>query len=143
MAEEIPSPSKNVPRAMLLPILFGTVLAWPLGVALLASISDLAAVLETPTGFPLIEIFMQATGSRSVTTLFGVLWFIGMFAAGVALMTASSRTIWSISRDGVLPFSKVWVMVSPRWEVPSHAMVLTAIVTTVSLASLVDAPDCN
>ncbi|USW59241.1 Putative amino acid/polyamine transporter I [Septoria linicola] len=55
---------------------------------------------------------------------------VGLFASGVAIGRATSRTIWAIARDGVLPFSNVWATVSPVWEVPALAMVFTAVVTT-------------
>lgn len=69
MAEEIDNPGKNVPRAMLWPIVIGLFTAFPFTIACMAAISNLDAVLGTTTGLPLVEIYYQGTGSIVATTI--------------------------------------------------------------------------
>ncbi|KAF2169656.1 hypothetical protein M409DRAFT_52174 [Zasmidium cellare ATCC 36951] len=104
LAEEIPSPSRNVPKVIMWPILIGFVVAWPLAVAMMASIYDLEAVLTTPTGFPLIEVLYQGTGgSRAVATVFMALYALALFGCCAANGTTNARILWAISRDGAVP----------------------------------------
>ena len=49
--------------------------------------------------------------------------------------TTSSRTLWAISRDGALPFSSIWMQVSPRFQMPVNAICLSA--TVVCLYGLI------
>jgi choline transport protein len=46
--------------------------------------------------------------------------------------TTASRTLWAVSRDGALPYSSVWMRVSPRWKMPLNAMCLSGTVASVS-----------
>lgn len=48
------------------------------------------------------------------------------------LGTTSSRTLWAISRDGALPYSKFWMRISKRWLMPVNAMCLSATMASVS-----------
>lgn len=45
---------------------------------------------------------------------------------GMASVTANSRMIYAFSRDGALPFSRVWHTVSPRTRTPVAAVWLAA-----------------
>ena len=69
LCEEIPNPAKLVPRVIMWPLVLGLVTAWPFAVALMYSIKDLAAVLNSPTGLPLIEIYYQGTGSKVAASI--------------------------------------------------------------------------
>ena len=87
LCEEIPNPSKNVPRVIVYPLMVGLVTAFPFAVALLYSISDLRAVLHTVTGLPLFEIYFQGTGGSRVAAsilmaLFAFLFFSNLVANG-------------------------------------------------------------
>lgn len=107
LAEEISSPSKNVPKCIMWPILIGFAVAWPLAVAMMASIRDLEAVLMTPTGFPLIEILYQGTGgSKGAATAFMALYNFCLFGCCASNGTTNARIVWAISRDGALPLSR-------------------------------------
>lgn len=53
----------SVPRGILWPLVINCILAYGWIIALLFSIGNIKATLESPTGYPIIEIFYQATGS--------------------------------------------------------------------------------
>jgi amino acid transporter len=44
--EEIANPSRNIPKAILYPVLIGLLASWPFAVALVASISDVSGVIN-------------------------------------------------------------------------------------------------
>jgi len=85
LSEEIANPAKNVPRVIVYPLIMGICTAFPFLCALLYSINDLSAVLSTPTGLPLLEIFFQATGSKAAAVLLASVFTFCMFGCLVAV----------------------------------------------------------
>jgi choline transport protein len=84
MCEEIPNPGKNVPKVILFPLAMGLLTAFPFTIALMYSITDVSAVLNTATGLPLLEIYFQGTESKigaSVLTAFFAFCFFGCLVA--------------------------------------------------------------
>ncbi|VUC21493.1 unnamed protein product [Clonostachys rosea] len=138
LAEEIPNPSKNVPLVTIFPVVTGFLTAFPFAGALLYAMKDIDAVLNTATGLPLFEIFLQATESKLAASVllgvFSMFQFSTLVASGEflimisdldhlltalpALATTGSRTVWAVSRDDVLPFSHLWQKVNPYFDVP-------------------------
>ncbi|KAA6415099.1 MAG: amino acid transporter [Lasallia pustulata] len=135
LCEEIPNPGRNVPKVIMYPIAMGLVAAAPFAMSCMAAITDVTAVLQTASGLPLIEIYYQGTGSRVGATILMALFTFCFFGCAVAVGTTSSRTLWAVSRDGALPFSSIWMRVSPRFLMPVNAMLLSA--TIISLYGLI------
>lgn len=84
LCEEIPNPGRNVPRVILWPLLIGLLTAFPFACSLMYAITDLKAVLNTPSGIPLIEIYYQGTGSEvaaSILLAFFAFCFFGCLVA--------------------------------------------------------------
>lgn len=133
LAEEIPNPGRNVPRAIMWPILLGLICSWPYAIACVASISHIDGVLNGETGFPLLTIYYQATGSKAGATVLLAMFVFCFFGCMVACMTTSSRTLWAVSRDNALPYSKFWMRVSPTWQMPVNATCLSGLVMSVSV----------
>ena len=133
LAEEIPNPGKNVPRVIMWPILIDFITAWPFAIACCAAITSVADVLSGEvTGFPLLTIYYQATGSKAGATVLLALFTICFFGCVTACFTTCSRTLWAVSRDGALPYSQYWQQVSKRFQMPVKASVLSATVMSVS-----------
>ncbi|CAG8240099.1 unnamed protein product [Penicillium salamii] len=135
LCEEIRDPAKNTPKIILLPILIGLGTAWPFACACMYAITDVQAVLDTPSGIPLIEIYYQSTKSKGASSVLLALFAFCFFGCTVANGTTCSRTIWAISRDGALPFSGIWSRVNPRFKIPLNALGLSA--TVISLYGLI------
>lgn len=60
---EVEHSETSVPRGILLALIINCTLAHGWIIALLFNIDNLKATLESPTGYPIMEIFYQATGS--------------------------------------------------------------------------------
>ncbi|KAJ5326587.1 hypothetical protein MYU51_014591 [Penicillium brevicompactum] len=135
LCEEIRDPAKNTPKIILFPILIGLGTAWPFACACMYAITDVQAVLDTPSGIPLIEIYYQSTKSKGASSVLLALFAFCFFGCTVANGTTCSRTIWAISRDGALPFSGIWSKVNPRFKIPLNALCLSA--TVISLYGLI------
>lgn len=135
MCEEIPNPGRNVPRVIVFPLIGGFLTAFPFACACIYAINDVTAVLETPTGLPLIEIYLQGTGSRAAATVLVTLFAVCVFGCLAGEVTTSSRTLWAVSRDGALPFSRFWMRINRRFKMPMNAVLLSA--TFVTLYGLI------
>lgn len=104
LAEEVPNPSRNVPIAIFLTIGLGivTVIAW--NIALMFVVTDVDAIIESAV--PILEVYNQALDSKVATTIWTVYYMIMFYEIVLNLFIFAGRTIWSLSRDGGLPFSK-------------------------------------
>lgn len=130
MAEEIQNAAIAVPRAIIFSIILNGTLGLGMALALLFCIGDLDAALDTPTGYPFIEIFLQAvqnvTGAALMTSL---IITMGLCAA-VGQTAAASRQLWAFSRDRAVPG---WQYLQ---RVNANAIPILAIAATTVIAYL-------
>ena len=105
MSEEIQNANINVPRSIFVSMILNGVLGLAILLATLFGIGDIDAALDTPTGYPFIEIFTQASGSNAGGTGMTAVITIMVFAATIGFTATSSRMIWAFARDRGLPFS--------------------------------------
>jgi choline transport protein len=105
VAEEVYNASTVVPWAIVATIMVNGVLGLALLLALLFCLGDINAALNTPTGFPFIEIFAQATNSNTAATIMTSLILFLLAASGSGGMATASRLLWSFARDNAVPFS--------------------------------------
>ena len=96
----------------MLTIAINGTLAFAILIALLFSLGDIKAVLNTPTHYPIIEIFHQTTGSKAGATAMESTIIIIAFASSFALLTSVSRLTFAFARDGGMPFSEFFAYVS-------------------------------
>ena len=85
-------------------------------------VGDIDAVLESETGFPFIQVFLNATGSVGATTGMTVVIMIMQFCAAISNVATTSRQIYSFARDKGLPFSNFLAQVSSPTRPPSIAL---------------------
>ncbi|KAK7226585.1 hypothetical protein V2G26_014588 [Clonostachys chloroleuca] len=114
MAEEIPSPSINVPKIIVYPIIIGLATALPFAISCI-----------------LLEIYYQSTGSKFVTSLLLSGFAICLFGCAVANVTGSSRQIWAASRDNCHPMSAWLAVIHPRHQMPANAACATVMFTAI------------
>lgn len=111
MSEEVRNPAKVVPRILVQSIIINGTLAFSFILILLFCIGDLTAALNTPTGFPSIQIFYSATGSiKAATVMQCGITIIGLMSS-IGVVASVSRLTWAFARDGGLPFSKFFAHV--------------------------------
>ncbi|RYP49804.1 hypothetical protein DL769_011039 [Monosporascus sp. CRB-8-3] len=104
LAEELPHASLHVPQAMVGSVLINGLMGLAYAIVLLYSAGSLESLLETPTGFPFMQIYLDATQSRAGTTVMSVMLVVVATAATVAGVASSSRTLWAFARDRATPF---------------------------------------
>lgn len=111
MSEEIENAVTVVPRAMITSIVLNGALGFGFLIALLFSMGDIYAALGTATGYPIIEIFYSATGSKLAATLMISGIVVSAITSTWGLLAAASRMTWAFCRDNGLPYSKYFAHV--------------------------------
>lgn len=105
MAEEVYNATTVVPWAIVSTIIVNGVMGLALLIALLFCLGNVNAALNTPTGYPFIEIFAQATNSNAAVTVLTSLILFLVAAGSSGCMATASRLLWSLARDNGVPYS--------------------------------------
>ncbi|KAL8706248.1 MAG: hypothetical protein Q9201_000685 [Fulgogasparrea decipioides] len=131
LAEEVPHPSSNIPKAILAQFVFGFLSGLFYLIAILYGISDFSAVLDSSYLFPLAEIYRQAAGSNAGSVGLLFLAFMPTFLSCIGCNVTASRIFWTLARDNATPFSHFFANVNGRTHNPFRAIVLSAVFCTV------------
>jgi urea carboxylase system permease len=134
LGEETRDPQRNAPRGVL----------WAIGLSAIAGILFLGGTILSIKDLPKIEsiaaganftqtlptIIQDALGSSWGNIYLGVV-LIAVCVCTLAIQSATIRLMFSMGRDGRLPFGRVWGSVNPVFRTPLWAgiavMVLSAI----------------
>ena len=149
MSEEIQNAATVVPWSILSSIIINGALAFAMMIATLFITQDLKAALSSPTGYPFMEIFKQATGSTAGATVMASIITVMQLFANVGLLASCSRMSWSFARDRGLPGYK-WLskveseisftlcrLISPLLQVnPRTSIPVTTIIATSAISVL-------
>ncbi|UPK95745.1 hypothetical protein LCI18_006680 [Fusarium solani-melongenae] len=127
LAEEMPNASRNVPLAMVGSVSVNGLMGLIYATVLLFSTGPLESLLQTPTGFPFMQIFLDVTKSRAGATVMSVVIISIAIAASVAGVTSTSRTLWAFARDKSTPFDRHLSKVNKSLQIPVHAVVLVTV----------------
>ena len=68
-------------------------------------LGDLSEIIDTPTGYPFIQVFYNATKSYAATNVMVTIIIITLTACCVSEVATTSRQLWSFARDKGVPFS--------------------------------------
>ncbi|KAF6818210.1 amino acid transporter [Colletotrichum plurivorum] len=127
MAEEIPNATRNVPIAMVGSVAVNGLMGLVYVVVLLFSTGSLDSLLSTPTGFPFMQIYLDATKSRPASTVMSLMLIMVATAATVGGIASSSRTLWAFARDKAVPFDSYFSHIDKRLQVPVRAVVAVTV----------------
>jgi choline transport protein len=136
MSEETELSARVIPKVIFSTVLINSGMSWIFTLQCLFSISNLSAVIATPTGFPLIEILRQATKSHVGATAIMAFVIAITIAAMFGTMAGVSRLAWAFARDDGLPFSNYFKHVDRRHVVPVRALTLVLLIAV--LLSLIN-----
>jgi choline transport protein len=100
LSAEAHKPHKYIPLAMMWALIINCIAGFAFSLALLYSIQDPESVLTTTTGYPIIEVFHQATKSQRAATAMTCALLIVFTMAYFGIFTSASRLAWSLARDG-------------------------------------------
>ena len=104
MSEETVDAAIRGPVAIRAAILVSGICGWMLTVTFCFCLNDFDAIMTTPTGLPVAQIFLNAGGRTGGT----IMWFfviLVQFFTGCSAMLANARMAYAFARDEALPFS--------------------------------------
>ncbi|CAO1597488.1 hypothetical protein XANCAGTX0491_001296 [Xanthoria calcicola] len=131
MAEEIEDASTVIPRSMLASVALNGSLGFAMVTATLFCLGDEEKAINSPTGFPFIEVFVNATGSNAGANAMISIIITAMIFAAVGLLATASRMLWAFAREQGLPGSSLLAKVEPRTLLPLYSIGMTAIISLV------------
>ncbi|VUC22146.1 unnamed protein product [Clonostachys rosea] len=102
LADEIPQPQKNIPKALLCTVALGFVTGLPIILSLLFSAVDLDALSSVTA--PSLEIFRQVYQSDKVAIILSSLVVLSAWGATIGSQTWQSRIAWAFAKDKGFPF---------------------------------------
>ena len=107
-AEEVEDAGLIVPRAMVWSFFLNVPFTMVICLMIVFCIGDITAATTSPTGFPFIYMFQNATQSVGGTTALTVLVLILLVMITISALASTSRQTFAFARDGGLPFYK-WI----------------------------------
>ena len=131
LAEEIPQPSKNIPKAIGLQMAIGFVTGLAFLVALFYSVNDADALLDSASVFPVIEAFAQATGSRGGAVGLLIAMMVPTACTNIGCYITCGRTVWTLARDNATPFGETLARVHPKYKNPFNATLCCGLASTI------------
>ncbi|WP_243640288.1 amino acid permease [Streptacidiphilus pinicola] len=126
MTEETKDAARSGPKGIVMSILVSLVAGWVLLIGITFAIQNYNGEVNSATGVPPAQIFMDAVGASGGKMLLLVAIGAQLFC-GMASVTANSRMIYAFSRDGALPASWFWHRINPRTRTPTNGVWLAAV----------------
>ncbi|KAK0617990.1 amino acid permease-domain-containing protein [Bombardia bombarda] len=136
MAEELPHPRKDLPKAIALQIGLGFLYAFCFAIVLCYAITDISALTLGINTYPLASIYAQATadadGNQNVGATFGLLFIIFFSSALCCIGTVltNSRIYWALARDNAVPLSPFFAKVNETLSCPVPSTLFVAVIAT-------------
>ena len=127
LSEETTQAQVNAARGIVRSIWVSWIAGFVLLAGLTFAIQDYAGTVNTTTGVPPAQIFLDALGSGGAKALLLVVIMAQLFC-GNAEVAAASRMVFAFSRDRALPFSTLWRRVDERTRTPVPAVWLAVAV---------------
>ena len=134
ISEEVKSPRRAVPRAIVFSLLAVGVTVLFTSLAIILAIPDLKLVASGKVADPVIAVF-EAYLPVPVLKVVLALFVIAFISSLMGIHTAVSRVIWALGRDGDLPGARYFGRLRGRQQLP-----VTAIIATGAVAILLFLP---
>ncbi|KAJ9144333.1 Amino-acid permease 2 [Coniochaeta hoffmannii] len=121
IAEEAIDPSRVVPLAIAAGSITTYILGFLFNLVLVFCMGDPATLARTAHGQPVAQIFYDIMGPGPAV-FFTIMGFIVLNFVCIPSIQAGSRTLWSFSRDEMVPFSKTLYTIDRRTDTPIIAV---------------------
>ena len=72
-AEEVEDAGRTIPRALMWSVYLNGAMGLAMAVTMCFCLGDLSEIVQTPTGYPFIQVFYVAAKSYTVTNILGIL----------------------------------------------------------------------
>lgn len=128
ISEEVKNAERSVPKGMILAVLLAGLSGIIFLIPILAVLPDIALLVDQHrTIMPIVLIFKLATHSVMVSFFLVIMIMGNLLFSGIGSIQTSSRAVFSMSRDGALPFGHIWTYINPDSvsKVPKNAVLLS------------------
>ena len=98
---------------MFFTIFINGALGFAMYIVILFCFGNVTDTLDTPTGWPFIQIFYNSTQSKAGATAMTSLLIAMYIFATFGFLASASRQAWAFARDNGLPFSDIFKRVRP------------------------------
>ncbi|OCK76744.1 putative GABA permease [Lepidopterella palustris CBS 459.81] len=129
MSEEVKDAGRTLPRAMMWSVGLNAVLGFIMVLTLCYTLGDQASILASATGYPFIQVFFNVTNSFAGTNAMTAILIITLTSSCISEIATASRQLWSFARDNGVPFSAEVAKVTPGWNIPLNAVIVSLLVT--------------
>jgi amino acid transporter len=130
VAEEVPDPTRQIPKAMRMTIYVGGAAAIFVCLSLLLAVQDYAAVIDGTDADPVTTILNDAFGEGGTKVVLVVV-MVSFLSCALSLMAAASRLMYAYARDDMILGSRLFRHFLPHRHVPPYAMLVGALVPAV------------
>ncbi|KAJ5156007.1 hypothetical protein N7492_008810 [Penicillium capsulatum] len=121
MSEETHDAAVRGPVAIKTAVLVSGAFGWLLTVCMCFCLTEFDDILNSPTGLPAAQIFLNAGGKRGGTVMWAFAILVQFFT-GCSAMLADTRMAYAFARDNALPFSDFLSRVNPYTQTPVNAV---------------------
>ncbi|ODV61487.1 Tpo5p, partial [Ascoidea rubescens DSM 1968] len=113
MSDEVKAPEKNITKGMIYSVIIAGLTGIIFIIPLLTILPELALLLDEESNILPIEVIFKISSNSLIVTLLFVILICGtIIIGGIGVFTVASRSVYSLSRDNGIPFSKFWNQVS-------------------------------
>ncbi|EHA23151.1 hypothetical protein ASPNIDRAFT_124601, partial [Aspergillus niger ATCC 1015] len=126
LCEEMVNPETAVPYCMLGSLTINDILGFVFLLTILFCMGDMENALDTPTNYPIIEIFRSVTGSSAGSCALTAVLIIAAWLGTIALLASTARMVLSLARDRALPFSGYLSQLDTHTDLPKRAIITTS-----------------
>ncbi|EPS37960.1 hypothetical protein H072_8318 [Dactylellina haptotyla CBS 200.50] len=128
IAEEASNAARAVPFAMVSSLLIALVVGMGVVISIAFTMgSDVIAIVTSPLGQPMAQICLNSLGEKGAIAMLVFLWFTSICNCSM-LLVAASRETFALARDGGLPFSSFFRVLTTN-KTPARAVLFCALVT--------------
>ncbi|KAJ9667774.1 polyamine transporter tpo5 [Coniosporium apollinis] len=126
MSEETHDAAIRGPVAIRMAVLVSGLVGWMLTITFCFCLTDMDAIIKSPTGLPVAQIFLNAGGRTGGM----VMWFfviLVQFFTGCSAMLGNARMAYAFARDEAFPFSSFWSKINRITGTPVNAVWLVVV----------------
>jgi amino acid transporter len=127
IAEEVLNPSRRIPFAMILTIVFGLISAVTGYMGYVLAAPNLQEIVSGREPDPLTAILEASLGPVGVK-IFLCVALLSFISATLSVQAALSRLLWSFSRDNMMPGSAWLRQLTSKSRVPKNATIVACMI---------------
>lgn len=138
IAEETQNANLNSAKAIFWSAVASAAIGFPCVILFLFCLPDLDTLYSFGAPQPFVQIYALSLGNGGHIVM-NVVIIIGLFFNTTIAGVASSRLIWAVARDGVLPFSG-WISKVSADKQPKNAVIVMHAVSALLLCTILPSP---